>query len=145
MTEIFQHPDPFRAPQYYDSVPAKRLVAWVLDSAFSLLLTILVIPFTAFTGIFFFVPLWFLIGFGYRIVTIATGSATWGMRVMSIELRDAQGQRFDFSQALLHTLGFTISMSFVILQIGSIITILGSAKKQSLPDMALGSVMINRP
>jgi uncharacterized RDD family membrane protein YckC len=103
-----------------------------------------VIPFTAFTGLFFFPLLFLLIGFGYRSLTIAASSGTWGMRMMSIELRDAHGERFDFSQALVHTLGYSISMAFFLIQVVSIIMMLGSARGQSLTDMALGSVMINR-
>lgn len=143
-TPFANHPDPFRSSEFYSSVPTKRLLAWVIDTGITLLLTLLVIPFTAFTGLFFFPLLWLVIGFGYRTVTIATGSATWGMRIMAIELRDARGERFDFSQALLHTLGYSISMGFVLLQVASIICMLGSARGQSLTDMALGTVMINK-
>lgn len=145
MTEQFlNHPDPFRAPQFYASVPTKRLIAWVIDTVITLVLTVLVIPFTAFVGLFFFPLLALVIGFGYRSLTIGASSATWGMRMMSIELRDARGERFDFSQALVHTLGYSISMAFVLVQIVSIILMLGSARGQSLTDLALGSVMINR-
>mgnify|MGYP000748929006 CR=1 FL=1 len=145
MTEFApNHPDPFRAPQFYASVPSKRLIAWIIDTAITALLSVLIVPFTAFTALFFFPLLFLVIGFGYRALTIGASSATWGMRMMSIELRDARGERFDFSQALVHTLGYSISMAFVIVQIVSIIMMLGSARGQSLTDMALGSVMINR-
>lgn len=138
------HPDPFRAPQFYASVPSKRLIAWVIDTGVTLALTILVIPFTAFTGLFFFPLLFLVIGFAYRSLSIAASSSTWGMRMMSIELRDARGERFDFSQALVHTLGYSISSAFFLIQIVSIVMMLGSARGQSLTDMALGTVMINR-
>jgi len=138
------HPDPVRAPEFYASVPIKRLVAWGIDSVFIFALTWLIVPFTAFTGLFFLPVLYLVIGFAYRSLTIAGRSATWGMRVMSIELRDSRGERFDFSQALVHTLGYSISMAFFIVQIVSIILMLGSARGQSLVDMALGAVMINR-
>ena len=145
MTEqISNHPDPFRAPQFYASVPSKRLIAWIIDTVITLILAVLLIPFTAFVGFFFFPLLVLIIGFGYRSLTIGASSATWGMRMMSIELRDTRGERFDFSQALVHTLGYSISMAFVPVQIVSIIMMLGSARGQSLTDMALGSVMINR-
>ncbi|WP_085309127.1 RDD family protein [Planktotalea arctica] len=140
----YNHPDPFRAPQFYASVPTKRLIAWIIDTAITLLLTVLVIPFTAFAGLFFFPLLALVIGFGYRCVTISASSATWGMRIMAIELRDARGERFDFPQAVMHTLGYSLSMAFVLVQIASIIMMLGTARAQSLTDLALGSVMINR-
>lgn len=145
MTQISDnHPDPARAPQFYTSVPSKRLIAWVIDIAVTLLLTLLFIPFTAFTGLFFFPVFAMLIGFAYRTLTIAASSATWGMRMMSIELRDARGERFDFGQALIHTLGYSFSFAFVLIQFVSVILMLGSARGQSLIDLALGSVMINR-
>jgi uncharacterized RDD family membrane protein YckC len=107
-------------------------------------MTLLFIPFTAFIGLFFFPVLAMLIGFAYRTLTIASSSATWGMRMMSIELRDARGERFDFGQALVHTLGYSFSFAFVLIQFVSVILMLGSARGQSLIDLALGSVMINR-
>ncbi|MEM9580338.1 MAG: RDD family protein [Pseudomonadota bacterium] len=138
------HPDPMRAPQFYASVPSKRLIAWVIDSAIILLIAALIVPFTAFLAILIWPLLYLMVGFAYRVLTIAAGSATWGMRIMSIELRDARGERFDFSQALLHTIGYSISMAFFLIQFISIILMAGSARGQSLTDLALGSVMINR-
>jgi uncharacterized RDD family membrane protein YckC len=145
MTQFSEnHPDPIRAPQFYSSVPSKRLIAWIIDIAVTILMTLLFIPFTAFIGLFFFPVLAMLIGFAYRTLTIASSSATWGMRMMSIELRDARGERFDFGQALVHTLGYSFSFAFVLIQFVSVILMLGSARGQSLIDLALGSVMINR-
>lgn len=138
------HPDPIRAPQFYASVPSKRLIAWVIDMVITLILTALITPFTAFISLFF-LPFFFLItGFAYRTLTLSTSSATWGMRMMSIELRDSRGERFDFSQALVHTLGYTFSVAFFLVQLVSIVMMVSSARGQSLTDMAMGSVMINR-
>ena len=146
MTQTYskQQPDPIRAPQFYASVPTKRFLAWLIDTAITFALVMVIIPFTAFTGLFFLPFLIFVISFAYRTLTISSRSATWGMRIMSIELRDARGERFDFSQAFMHTLGFTISMAFVLIQVVSVVMMMGSARGQSLTDMALGSVMINR-
>lgn len=141
---LANQPDPIRAPQFYASVPSKRLIAWIIDTAITVLLTLLFIPFTAFIGLFFFPVLVMLIGFAYRTLTIASASGTWGMRMMSIELRTAQGERFDFTQALLHTLGYSASIAFPLVQIVSMVMMAGSARGQGLTDMALGSVMINR-
>ena len=52
-----------------------------------------------------------VISFLYRWVTIASGSATLGMRMMSIEFRTRYGERFDGGTALLHTLGYTVSVA----------------------------------
>lgn len=138
------HPDPIRSPAFYSGVPVKRLIAWVIDTAISVVLALLVLPFTAFVGVFFFPVLVILVGFAYRTLTISSQSATWGMRMMAIELRDSRGERFDFSQAIVHTAGYALSISMVLVQLISVLLMAGSAKGQGLTDLALGSVMINR-
>ncbi len=140
----FVLPDPETQAEFYEDVTFKRLIAWFIDTAAVFLLCVLVLPFTAFTGIFFFGALMFLLGFAYRVATIATGSATWGMRLMSIELRQSDGSRFDLSAAFLHTLGFTVSVMFPILQLISIVLMIASDRKQGLTDHVMGSVAINR-
>ncbi|WP_247738772.1 RDD family protein [Shimia sp. R9_2] len=143
-TRSYALPDPDIQAEFYEDVTFKRLLAWLIDTAVIFVLCVLVLPFTAFTGILFFGALLFFFGFAYRVVTIATGSATWGMRLMSIELRQSDGARFGLGAAFLHTLGFTISVAFPILQIISIVLMITTARKQGLTDHVMGSVLINR-
>ncbi|MCP4824270.1 MAG: RDD family protein, partial [Shimia sp.] len=89
----FALPDPDTQSEFYEDVTFKRLLAWLIDTGLIFVFCVLVLPFTAFTGIFFFGALLFVFGFAYRVVTIATGSATWGMRLISIELRQSHGSR----------------------------------------------------
>jgi uncharacterized RDD family membrane protein YckC len=103
-----------------------------------------VLPFTAFTGLFFLPLLWLALSFLYRWATLAGGSATPGMRLMAIEFRDRTGRRFDAGQALLHTALYTICMGTFLLQAVSVLSILISPRRQSLPDHLMGSVAINR-
>ena len=78
MTETFANlSDPIQAPQFYASVPSKRLYAGVLDSVFTIAIT-LAFPSTAFIGMFFFPVLALIIGFAYRSLTIASSSAILG-------------------------------------------------------------------
>ena len=140
----FALPDPDTQSEFYEDVTFKRLLAWLIDTALIFVLCVLVLPFTAFTGILFFGALLFIFGFAYRVVTIATGSATWGMRLMSIELRQSDGSRFELGSAFLHTLGFTVSVMFPILQIISVVLMITTARKQGLTDHVMGSVAINR-
>ncbi|WP_294224656.1 RDD family protein [uncultured Shimia sp.] len=140
----FALPDPDTQSEFYEDVTFKRFLAWLIDTALIFVLCVLVLPFTAFTGILFFGALLFVFGFAYRVVTIATGSATWGMRLMSIELRQSDGSRFDLGSAFLHTLGFTVSVMFPILQIISIVLMITTDRKQGLTDHVMGSVAINR-
>ena len=137
-------PDPETQPQFYDGIPVKRLVAWLADTVVIFLICLLIIPLTAFIGIFFFPLLFMCVGFVYRVATLANGSATWGMRLMAMELRTANDRLFDLSTAFLHTLGYSLSLTVVPVQILSIILMLTSERKQGLTDMVLGTVPLNR-
>lgn len=138
-------PDPDYQADFYADVPLKRLIAFVVDTVLILLLTVLVLPFTAFAGLFFFPALAMMVGFLYRVLTIAGGSATPGMRLMAIELRNASGERLDLPQAALHTLLFTVFFSMMLPQLASIALMLTGPRAQGLHDLVLGTAAINRP
>ncbi len=137
-------PDPVLNREFYADVTAKRAMAWVVDVIVVCAFLVPVVILTAFIGLFFLVPLYLALSFVYRTVTIANGSATWGMRLMSIELRDAMGQRLNLGQAFLHTLGYSLSLSFALVQLVSVVFMCTSERGQGVTDMALGTVMINR-
>lgn len=137
-------PDPELQPDFYSDVPFKRLLAWGIDAVITGLACIIVLPFTAFTGIFFFPVLFLLVGFVYRTVTIANGSATWGMRVAAIELRRFDGSQMDAGSAFAHTLGYTLSWTVPVFQLISIIMMATTARGQGLSDHVLGTVMVNK-
>lgn len=141
----YAQPDPGYQADFYADVPAKRLFAWLIDAAIILVLCLIALPFTAFLGLFFFPLLWLVLGFLYRWTTIASGSATWGMRLLAIEFRDASGRKFDATTALAHTMIYTVAMGTFFLQALSIALILMSERRQSLGDHLLGTVAINRP
>ncbi|MGB0439176.1 MAG: RDD family protein [Primorskyibacter sp.] len=137
-------PDPNTQPGFYESVPIKRLLAWVIDTGVVLALIIPVIVLTLGLSLFVLPMVWLIVSFLYRWATIASKSSTWGMRMMSIELRDAHGQRLDGGLAFIHTLGYSLSMAFFIVQVVSIVLMVGSPRGQGVTDMALGTVMLNR-
>lgn len=137
-------PDPETQPEFYADVPTKRLLAFVVDTLVIIVLCLLVVPFTAFTGLFFFPALMVVIGFAYRVVTIARGSATWGMRLVAIEFRAADGRRFDLGLAFAHTLGLSISFALPLLQVASIVLMLTRPRGEGLSDLVLGTVVLNR-
>lgn len=138
-------PDPDRQPAFYDSVATKRALAFLVDLIIGVVLAALIVPFTAFTGIFFFPFLVAVVSFAYRVITIANGSATLGMRFMGIEFRDRNGKRFDLGMAVLHTALFTIWCSIGLAQVVSIVLMATTARGQGLSDLLLGSAAINRP
>lgn len=131
------------APHQFSGVPLKRGMAWVFDVILIAVLCTLVLPFTAFTGIFFFPFLMLVVGFIYRWFTIAGGSATWGMRMMGIALCDNDGAPLTSSLALAHTFGYTVSVALPPLQLISIILMLVTARGQGLTDHVLGTTAIN--
>ena len=137
-------PHPDARPEFYSGVPLKRGVAWVVDAVLIALLTAVVVPFTAFLGLFFLPALYLFLGFLYRWVTLARGSATPGMRLAAIEFRDRFGDRFDSGTALLHTAGYTFSVMAFPLQFVSIALMLISARGQGLTDHVLGTTALNR-
>ncbi len=138
-------PDPVHQSEFYAGVAPKRAMAWLVDTLLTALLTAIIVPFTAFTGLFFLPLLYAVVSFFYRWLSIARSSATPGMRLTGIELRRADGMTFDGLTALLHTAGYVISFSMVLPQILSVALMLFSQRGQGLTDHVLGSVALNRP
>lgn len=137
-------PDPHYQAEFYADTPVKRLIAWIIDGTVIFALTFAVSLLMLGIGFFIFVGLFMLIGFAYRVVTLANGSATWGMRLVAIELRTADGARFSLLPAFLHTLGYSVSIGMPILQLISIVLMLTTERRQGLTDLVLGTVAINR-
>jgi uncharacterized RDD family membrane protein YckC len=138
-------PDPAREPAFYEGVATKRALAWVVDAGVTLLLCLLVLPFTAFTALFWWPVLWMVVGFLYRWATLAGGSATWGMRLMALTIRERDGSRLSGATALAHTVGYSVSLAVFPLQIISVGLMVALGRGQGLTDMILGTAAINRP
>jgi uncharacterized RDD family membrane protein YckC len=138
-------PDPVQRADFYAGVRAKRLVAWVLDMILIAVLSAILLPFTAFAALFFFPVFMLVIGFFYRWFTLASGSATWGMALMGIQLREADGYKLTGSTAFWHTVGYSVSIAVAPLQLLSVIMMCLTARRQGLTDMLLNTAAINRP
>lgn len=143
-TQNWHLPDPVSQADFYADVNSKRLVAFVVDTLLILALSLVLVPLTAFAGVFFFPLLMTAASFGYRAVTLSRRSATWGMRLMGIEFRDRNGQLFDTRTAVLHTLGLHVCFALPFLQIVSVILMLLSDRNQGLSDQILGTVLLNQ-
>lgn len=148
MTYAFQTspglPDPDRQPGFYSGVVTKRFLAWLADLLVVFVITG-AISLVTIVGLFFIPVIWLAVDFCYRTVTLANRSATWGHRLMGLQYRDSTGRMFDLGTAGLHTLGYLLSMSFLLPQVVSVVLMLTSARGQSLTDVILGSAAINRP
>jgi uncharacterized RDD family membrane protein YckC len=138
-------PDPYYQSEFYADVPLKRGLAWIVDMVLIGIVTLLIIPFTAFTALFFLPVLFLMVSFTYRVWSLAARSATPGMRLFAIEFRDRTGRKFDLATAFLHTLGYTLTIATLLLQVLSIGLMVSSARRQGLSDLVLGTVAINRP
>ncbi len=138
-------PDPLTHPEFYRDVAFKRALAWLIDSLLISLLVAVIVVLTLGIGLFFFWFLYLGVGFAYRVASISAHSATPGMWLMAIELREADGARLAPATALLHTLGYTFSVAFVMPQVLSVVLMVLTPRGQGLSDLFLGTAMINRP
>ncbi|WP_054304450.1 RDD family protein [Gemmobacter sp. LW-1] len=138
-------PDPERHAEFYEGVTMKRGLAWVVDVILTAIITAMIVPFTAFTALFFLPLLYLCVSFAYRVLTLASASATPGMRLMNITFLTRNGEKFDFAHAFLHTLGYTLSIGTLLVQVLSVFLMATSSRGQGLSDHVLGTVAINRP
>ncbi|MEM9778902.1 MAG: RDD family protein [Pseudomonadota bacterium] len=142
-------PHPQYDSQFYEGVPSKRFVAWLIDtfaiSVISGVVTFVLGVLTLGLGFVFFPAILFLVSFGYRWLTISGMSATPGMHVMGIEFRTRDGNRLEPVTAAVHTGLYLFLVASVIGWVATIISILGTQYNQGLPDLILGTTAINRP
>lgn len=138
-------PNPDTQSGFYSGVPTKRALAWVVDATLIGLVTALIVPFTAFTALFYLPVLFLTVGFVYRVWALASRSATPGMRLFAIEFRTSMGERFDLGYAFAHTTGYTLTIGTLLPQVVSIVLMLTTRRGQGLTDLVLGTVAINRP
>jgi uncharacterized RDD family membrane protein YckC len=133
--------DPFR------DVLTRRILAYLLDLVFiaviggalNTLFTLLTIFSLGLLGVLFFIlP---AVGTLYGALTIGgVRSATWGMRLVSIEVRRTDGGRPDFVQALIFSLLFyaTIAVTSWLVLLVALIT----PRNRALHDLLSGIVVI---
>lgn len=145
-------PSPYEDAQFYDGVPLRRFFAFCVDSViiFFILAAIVVIGFivglvTFGLGWVIAIGLFFSADFLYRWLTIASGSATWGMAACGIELRDMRGERLDAGQALVHTAAYYVSLVLAVPILLNLFIMFVSPHRRLIHDFLLGTVMINRP
>jgi uncharacterized RDD family membrane protein YckC len=138
-------PDPDRHGAFYAGTAPRRALAWVIDTVLTAILTALIVPFTAFTALFFLPVLYAAVNAVWRWGFLAGASATPGMWLTGIEFRRHDGQRFDGVTAFLHTAGYVTSWIFVLPQVASVALMATTARGQGLTDIILGTAAINRP
>lgn len=138
-------PDPVDQPDFYAGIPLKRALAWVIDTLIIGTLAAIVATLPLFIGWFFYPLIFLVLSFCYRTATIASRSATWGMRLMNIELRSRTGQHLDQTEAMMHTGGYLLATTFLLPQLLSILLITINPRHQGLHDLLCGTAAINKP
>lgn len=138
-------PDPVLDAQFYDGVLVKRLIAWIVDAVIvGAIWLVLVIGTLGTFALFLFFGL-LAVNFAYRAFMLDRYSATAGMLLTGIELRNGRGDRLDRSQAIWHVCLFLGLMIFFFINIISMIVMVFDPRGQGLHDMVLGTTAINRP
>lgn len=143
-TAHYALPDPDRRPEFYRGVAMKRGFAWAIDLAIAAMIAAMIVPFTFFIAIFFFPFLTLTVSFVYRWVTLANFGATFGMRLMALELLNDDGSRPNAQTTLFHAFGTTMILTVFPLHIVSTGMVMAMDRGQSLADYLVGTVMLNR-
>lgn len=136
-------PDPEFQPEYYDGVTMKRALAWVMDVVLLSLLTFAIGVATLGIGLFFAGFIYLVVSFFYRVSTLM-GGGTWGMRFFGIEIRNRAGTHLSGGEAVLHVIGYLVSIATFFLMIVGWALMLFSPRGQGLNDLLVGAVALNR-
>ncbi len=146
--------DPDLAPELFEGVLARRVVAFMIDVfligvpvalayVFTFIFTIVTLGLGA--VLFWLLPpatvVWALVYFGLTLGSPA--SATIGMRMMDLEMRTWYGAPAYFVLGAVHAVFFWLSISFFTPFI--LLVAFFNARRRLLHDMLLGTVVINNP
>lgn len=144
--------DPAANPELFEGVPARRVIAFVVD------LVILSIP-VVFMAIFIFAIGVVTLGLGFVLYALLPAasvvwaliyyglcfgsprSATIGMRVMDLEMRTWYGAPAYFLLGAVHAVAFWVSVSALTPLI--LLVCFFNDRRRLLQDMAVGTIVIN--
>jgi uncharacterized RDD family membrane protein YckC len=140
--------DPAVRPERYEGVRTRRIFAFLVDAAVVLFLMVVTYVVIAVVGLVTLGLLWFLlpavwpvVALLYSVLTLGgPNSATPGMRFTGIEIRTVRGEPMYYGLALLHVLGFWISVTILTPLV--LLVALFTERKQLLHDLVLGTVAV---
>lgn len=146
--------DPDLAPELFDGVLARRVVAFIVDAliigipvalAYVFTFVFTIVTFGLGAVLFWMLPpataIWALVYFGLTLGSPA--SATIGMRVMDLEMRTWYGAPAYFLLGAVHAIVFWLSVSFLTPFV--LLVAFFNARRRLLHDILLGTVVINNP
>jgi uncharacterized RDD family membrane protein YckC len=143
-------PDPATAPQLFEGVLTRRVVAYVIDLAVMGAMLLAVSLVGLILGFLTFGLAWAALPFAvlgvivlYYAATLGSSKrATLGMQMMDIVLTPTRGQPLDGWMAILHALLFWVS--FWISWPISLIFALFTPRRQMIHDLIVGTLMVRR-
>ena len=142
-------PNPVADPEYFDGIPIKRVVAYIVDvfviAIFaSIVAVIAFVPVVLTLGMLkpFIVGIIALIPLTYHTLLIGGDrSATVGMRLLGIEVRTMDGVKPGYIVALIQTVLFYLTISLMTWLI--LLVALFNDKHRTLHDFLCGMIIVN--
>ena len=143
-------PDPATAPDLFDGVVQRRMMAFAVDAALLLAVSGVLLLVGVIAGLFTFGVAWLALPvvlpvaiLAYYAATLGSSMrATPGMAMMDIVLVPTNGYPRDGWKALIHPLAFwiTIWISWPI----SLLVLLFTPRRQTIADLISGTLMLRR-
>ncbi len=141
--------DPETRPELFSGIIGKRVMAFIIDAVVIAVLWLLGSVVIFILGLLSFGLFWLLWGaalillvLGYEALTLGGPySATYGMRIMGIEMRTWYGERPGVLQAAAHSLLFYFSVTLTTFLI--LLVPLLNNRKRCVHDFLCGTVFVN--
>jgi uncharacterized RDD family membrane protein YckC len=143
-------PDPATAPELFEGILVRRVVAYIIDLAILISLTVVASVVGLITGFFTFGLGWLAlvvvipaIIFGYYAATLGSPQrATFGMAATDIVLTPARGRPLDGWKILIHPIVFWITW-WVAWPISLVVALL-TPRREMVHDLIAGTLMVRR-
>ena len=143
-------PDPGTAPELFDGVLQRRVVAFFIDTVILAFISSVILFVGAIAGIFTFGLAWLSLPFvipiailGYYAATLGSPMrATVGMSLMEIVLVPARGYPLDGWKILIHPIVFWITV-WVAWPISLFVALI-TPRQQMVQDLVTGTLMLRR-
>jgi uncharacterized RDD family membrane protein YckC len=143
-------PDPASAPELFEGVLTRRVVAWMIDvgllagiSVFIFLIGVIVGLFTFGVGALTALVIIPIVILGYYAVTLGSPMrATIGMATMDIVLTPARGRPLDGLAILIHPIIFWITC-WIAWPVSLVVALL-TPRREMVQDLITGTLMIRK-
>jgi uncharacterized RDD family membrane protein YckC len=143
-------PDPASAPELFESVLQRRVLAFLIDSVIMIFVTAMVSLVGAIAGFFTLGLAWIalpvvipLVILGYYVVTLGSHNrATIGMAAMDLVLTPTRGAPLDGWKILIHPLVFWITV-WLAWPVSLVIALL-TPRREMVHDLIAGTLMLRR-